>query len=86
MGQKPQQPQQQQQQQKNSTGFASYAKYSALAIQAGLIIFGGTFGGFKLDSYLNLKFPIFTLVFSLSAVFVAIWLLIRDVLKKNGSK
>lgn len=76
----------QQQKQKNSTGFASYAKYSALAIQAGLIVFAGTFGGYKLDSYLNFKFPIFTLVLSLSSVFAAIWLLIRDVLKKNGSK
>ena len=74
------------QKQKSSTGFASYAKYSALAIQAGLLVFGGTFGGFKLDSYLNLKFPVFTLVLSLGAVFTAIWLLIRDVLKKKGSK
>ncbi len=82
--QQPQQPKQQKQ--KNSTGFASYAKYSALAIQAGLLVFGGTFGGFKLDSFLNLKFPLFTLVLSLSAVSAAIWLLVREVLKKNGSK
>lgn len=84
MEQHQQQPQQQKQ--KNSIGFASYAKYSALAIQAGLIVFAGTFGGYKLDSYLNFKFPIFTLVLSLSSEFAAIWLLIRDVLKKNGSK
>lgn len=75
-----------QQKQKSSTGFASYAKYSALAIQAGLLVFGATFGGYKLDNYLNFKFPLFTLVLSLGAVSAAIWLLIRDVLKKNGSK
>lgn len=80
------QDQQDQPKQKNNTGFASYAKYSALAIQAGLLIFAGTFGGFKLDSWLNLKFPLFTLILSLFAVFTAIWLLVRDVLKKNGSK
>ena len=81
MEQHPQQPQQQKQ--KNSTGFASYAKYSALAIQAGLIVFAGTYGGYKLDSFLNFKFPLFTLVLSLFSVFAAIWLLIRDVLKKT---
>ena len=86
MEQQQQQQQQQQQKPKNSAGFASYAKYSALAIQAGLLIFAATYGGFKLDSYLNLKFPIFTLVLSLSSVFAAIWLLVRDVLKKNNSK
>ena len=86
MEQHQQQKQPQQQKRKNSTGFASYAKYSALAIQAGLLVFGGTFGGYKLDSFLNLKFPLFTLVLSLGTVSAAIWLLIRDVLKKNGSK
>jgi hypothetical protein len=75
-----------QQQQSNNQGYASYARYSALAIQAGLIIFAGTFGGYKLDAYLNLKFPIFTLILSLSSVFAAIWLLVRDVLKKNKPK
>jgi hypothetical protein len=74
------------QQQSNNQGYASYARYSALAIQAGLIIFAGTFGGYKLDAYLNLKFPIFTLILSLSSVFAAIWLLVRDVLKKNKPK
>lgn len=86
MEQNHQQHQQLPKKQKNNTGFASYSKYSALAIQAGLLIFGGTFGGFKLDRWLNLKFPLFTLVLSLLAVFAAIWLLVRDVLKKNGSK
>ena len=86
MEQNHQQSRQDQQKQKNSTGFTSYAKYSALAIQAGLLIFGGTFGGYKLDSWLNLKFPLFTLVLSLLTVSAAIWLLVRDVLKKNEPK
>ncbi|MDY0101645.1 MAG: AtpZ/AtpI family protein [Lentimicrobium sp.] len=73
-------------QQNKNQNYSSYARYSALAIQAGVIIFAGTFGGYKLDAYLNLKFPIFTLVLSLLSVFAAIWLLIRDVLKKNKPK
>lgn len=64
-------------------GFASYAKYSALAIQAGIIIFAGTLGGFKLDSFLNIRFPVFTIILSLLSVFAAIWLLVREVIKKD---
>lgn len=75
-----------QHQQKNDQGYASYARYSALTIQVGVIIFAGTFGGYKLDAYLNLKFPVFTLILSLLSVFAAIWLLARDVLKKNKPK
>jgi len=67
-------------------GFASYAKYSALAIQAGIIIFAGTLGGFKLDSFLNIKFPVFTITLSLLSVFAAIWLLVREVIKKDKNK
>jgi hypothetical protein len=68
----------------NSTrGFGAYARYSALAIQAGVIIFAGTFGGLKLDQYLNLRFPVFTVILSLLSVFSAIWLLVREVIKKD---
>lgn len=67
-------------------GFASYAKYSALAIQAGIVIFAGTIGGFKLDSFLNIKFPVFTIILSLLSVFAAIWLLVREVIKKDKKK
>lgn len=73
---KPQQP-------NKPEGFASYAKYSALAIQAGIIIVAGTLGGFKLDSFLNIRFPVFTIILSLLSVFAAIWLLVREVIKKD---
>ncbi|MBW6491678.1 MAG: AtpZ/AtpI family protein [Lentimicrobium sp.] len=67
-------------------GFSSYAKYSALGIQAGIIIFAGTLGGYKLDTWTTFKFPVFTILLSLISVFAAIWILIREVSKKNKTK
>ncbi|MES2592995.1 MAG: AtpZ/AtpI family protein [Bacteroidota bacterium] len=60
----------------------NYAKYSAMGIQMGAIIFGGVIGGIQLDKWLQLKFPIFTLVLTLFSVFLAIYYFIKDVLKK----
>lgn len=61
----------------------SYLKYSGMAIQMAVIITLGVFGGKKLDQFLNLKQPIFTLLFSLLAVFAAIYISIKDFLKKQ---
>jgi hypothetical protein len=60
----------------------SYAKYSSIAIQMGVIIAGGIIGGVYLDDFLNLRFPIFTLLFSLLSVAAAIYIAIKDLLKK----
>ena len=51
-------------------------------MQMGLVIGIGVFGGFKLDKLLSLKFPIFTLFFSLASVALAIYLAIKDFIKK----
>lgn len=61
----------------------SYAKYSGMAVQMAAIIVGGVLGGIKLDEYLELKFPIFTLVFTLLSVFLAMYYFIKDVIKKK---
>ncbi len=47
------------------------------------IIVGGTMGGIQLDKWLQLKFPIFTLVLMLLSVFLAIYYFIKDVIKKR---
>ncbi|HAG16985.1 MAG TPA: hypothetical protein DCG69_10785 [Bacteroidales bacterium] len=60
----------------------AYVKYSSIAMQMGLVIGIGVFGGFKLDKFLSLKFPIFTLFFSLASVALAIYLAIKDFIKK----
>jgi membrane protein DedA with SNARE-associated domain len=54
-----------------------------MAIQMAVIITLGVFGGKKLDELLSLKQPIFTLIFSLVAVFASIYLSIKDFLKKK---
>jgi hypothetical protein len=46
-----------------------------------VIIFAGVFGGFKLDKLVNIKFPIFTVLFSLISVGLAIYFAIKDLLK-----
>ena len=60
----------------------NYAKYSSIALQMLVIILIGVFGGIKLDEWLNLAFPVFTVVLSL-AVILAIYSVIKDLLKNN---
>jgi hypothetical protein len=60
----------------------SYARYSSLAFQMFAIIGIGIFGGFKLDQWLGLKFPVFTVLLSLLSVAAAIYIAVRDLLKK----
>jgi F0F1-type ATP synthase assembly protein I len=59
-----------------------YARYSGMAIQMIAIILLGVLGGIKLDEFLSIKFPIFTLVLTLLSVFLAMFFVIRDFLKK----
>jgi hypothetical protein len=42
------------------------------------IIVLGTFGGLKLDSWLELSFPVFTLVLSVLSVVLAVYYAIKD--------
>jgi len=65
----------------NKNNMNSYAKYSSLAFQMVAIIMIGVFGGLKLDQFLNLKFPLFTLVLSLLSVILAIYYAIKDFIK-----
>jgi len=59
----------------------AYAKYSNMAFQMMAIIALGAFGGLKLDELIAWRFPIFTIVLSLFAVFIAIYISIKDLLK-----
>lgn len=68
-------------QQKISKGLSNYAKYSSLAFQMVAIILLGVFGGIKLDDWLDLKFPVFTVVLSLLATGAAMYYGIKDFLR-----
>ena len=60
----------------------SYARYSGIAFQMIVIILAGVYGGIKADQWLNTKRPVFTAIFSLIGVILAIYTVIKDLLKK----
>ncbi|MBW6459428.1 MAG: AtpZ/AtpI family protein [Bacteroidales bacterium] len=51
-----------------------------------IIILLGVFGGIKLDQWLNMKIPVFTVVLSLLSVILAIYSVTRDLVKSDKSK
>lgn len=51
-------------------------------MQMAIIIGGGMFGGYQLDKLTKWEFPLFTLLLSLSSVALAIYIAIKDFLKK----
>lgn len=59
----------------------SYAKYSSIAFQMLIIILLGTFGGIKLDEWLKLQFPVFTVILTISSVILAIYFAIKDLIR-----
>jgi uncharacterized membrane protein YedE/YeeE len=55
-----------------------------MAFQMGVIILGSAWGGVELDKYLDTwEFPVFTLVFSILGVFLALYLSLKDLIKTN---
>jgi len=59
----------------------NYGKYSNLAFSMIAIILIGVFGGVKLDEWLELTFPVFTVILSILSVFLAIYYAIKDFIK-----
>ena len=60
----------------------SYARYSSLAFQMFAIIGLGIYGGYKLDQWLKLGIPVFTVLMSVISVGAAIYTAVKDLLKK----
>lgn len=58
-----------------------YARYSGMAFQMIAIILLGTYGGWKMDDWLNTK-PIFTILLILISVVLSIYFVTRDLLRK----
>ena len=58
-------------------------KYAGMGFQMAAIIGLGTFAGIKIDSFLGLKVPIFTLILALLSVFGAMYFFIKDFIKKK---
>ena len=59
----------------------NFLKYSGMGLQMAAIMVGGVMGGIEIDKRLALDVPVFTLVLTLLAVFLAIYYFIKDVIK-----
>ena len=69
--------------QKSKNQLNDYARYSGIAFQMIAIVLIGVFGGIKLDKWMGIKFPIFTITLSIFSVFIAVYIVIKDLLKKK---
>ena len=48
-----------------------------------ITILAGVFGGHYLDKYLNLKFPVFTVIFSFASVIISIYFVVKDLINNK---
>lgn len=60
-----------------------YARYSSIGFQLIAVVLVGVWGGIQLDKLVAFKFPVFTVVLSISSVFIALYLVLKDLLKKK---
>ncbi|MFW5832252.1 MAG: AtpZ/AtpI family protein [Prolixibacteraceae bacterium] len=68
---------------KTKKGFDNFIRYSSLAFEMMAIIAGGTFGGWKLDQWMENDFKAFTLGLMIFSVIAAILYGTRNIMKKK---
>lgn len=56
-----------------------WVRFSGMGFQMGFVIFLGAWGGVKLDQKYPNKYQLFTIILSLLAVFIALYMVIKDV-------
>ncbi len=61
---------------------SDYMKYSGLTFQMAALIFLGYWGGSKIDHWLHLKIPVFTIILILAFIILTFYSLIKS-LPKN---
>lgn len=74
--------QHQQYKKKQTNKISQAARYTGIAFEMFFVILAGVFGGIKLDERLDTS-PIFTAIFALIAVLAAIYLVIKDLIRKK---
>ena len=67
--------------QKATKNLKEYARYSNLGMQMIVVILLGVFGGIKLDKWLHMEFPVFTVVLSFVGVILGIYIGLRDFIR-----
>ena len=56
-----------------------FARYSNLAFKLIAVILTAFFIGWQLDKWINIGFPLFTLLLSIGGLFISLYLLIKDI-------
>ena len=64
----------------------NYAKYTGIAFEMAAIIALGVWGGVTWDKHTSWKFPVFTVICSLSGVAIALYIAVKDFLFINKKK
>ena len=64
----------------------SYIKYSSLTTQMAVIIAAGTFFGDYLDKLNNPDSKIYTIIFSLASIFLALYYVLKKIINHNEKK
>ena len=65
--------------QKQRKPLADYAKYSGIGIMMLTIILLGTYAGVKIDRYFSISSSVFTIVFSLLSVALALYMVVKKI-------
>ncbi len=68
---------------KKKKSLDNYARYSSIAFQMLVIILAGVFGGYQLDQWLKLSFPVFTILLSILSVILAIYSVTRELMRQG---
>jgi F0F1-type ATP synthase assembly protein I len=66
---------------KKKKSLDNYTRYSSIAFEMLVIILIGVFGGVKLDHWMHLSVPVFTIILSILAVILSIYTVTRGLLK-----
>lgn len=63
-----------------------YLRFTAIAMQMGLIIAAGTYGGVWLDEHYSDGGNLYTIILSLTAVFASLYHVYREIIKIDNEK
>ena len=76
----------QEKQSKKKKQLNSYIKYSSLVTKMAIIIIAGTFFGDYLDEKNHSDPPIYTIIFSLCSIFLALYYTLKNIINQNEKK
>ena len=70
---------------KKSKQLNKYVKFSGMAFQMGAIIGIGSWGWMELDEKFQIDSKLFTITLSLASIFIAMYLVIKDVINMQNN-